>query len=486
MNDRSAQAGLLTSAEFIRFGIKSLIGIALARILIPADLGTYRQLFLIYTTFSTLLLLGIPQSALYFLPKLRHIDSQREFISRTVNLITILSFVFAFCILLFKGIIASAFRNPQLADLLILFAVYPLFMFITQIFSSVLLGMKHPQKVAVFTLFSIGCDLVLILGLALLTRNLSWIVTGVMISALLQWAVARFLLSRWMVKTSFDPEFLRDQFKYSLPVGLSSVIGILSIQLDKFVISGFFSPAQFAVFSVGAMELPFISILNSSVNAVLLPNISGSRESVLEIFRAAVRKNTLIIFPLAVLFFIYARPIITLLYSNVYLESVLYFKVYLIILPLRIATYGIIFMALRETRYIMYNSLIMLSLNLVLNLILVRLLGMIGAALATVVVTWISVAIYLWWIHSRLQLPLNRLFPLKAILRTALVVALSGGCSAILMEIFSKSWLVQILALGAFLLCYLILGKLLNAILPYDIQYLKQLGSKLIDRMKRS
>ncbi|MDD3144384.1 MAG: hypothetical protein PHG32_09405, partial [Candidatus Cloacimonetes bacterium] len=59
--DRSKQAGLLTTVEFIRFGLKSLVGIILARILVPAELGSYRQLFLIYSTFSTLLLLGIPQ-----------------------------------------------------------------------------------------------------------------------------------------------------------------------------------------------------------------------------------------------------------------------------------------------------------------------------------------------------------------------------------------------------------------------------------------
>ena len=73
--DRSKQAGILTTAEFIRFGFKTIIGIALARILLPVELGSYRQLFLIYSTFSTLLLLGIPQSILYFLPKLKHIDS---------------------------------------------------------------------------------------------------------------------------------------------------------------------------------------------------------------------------------------------------------------------------------------------------------------------------------------------------------------------------------------------------------------------------
>ena len=64
MSELSKQAGMLSATEFFRFFVKSLIGIALARLITPAELGSYRQLFLIYSTFSTLLLFGIPQSLL--------------------------------------------------------------------------------------------------------------------------------------------------------------------------------------------------------------------------------------------------------------------------------------------------------------------------------------------------------------------------------------------------------------------------------------
>ena len=78
MSDLPKQAGILSATEFFRLAIKSIIGIALARIITPAELGSYRQLFLIYTTFSTLLLLGIPQSMLYFLPKAENAEKQKH------------------------------------------------------------------------------------------------------------------------------------------------------------------------------------------------------------------------------------------------------------------------------------------------------------------------------------------------------------------------------------------------------------------------
>jgi O-antigen/teichoic acid export membrane protein len=481
--DRSKQAGILTSAEFIRFGFKSLVGIILARILIPAELGSYRQLFLIYQTFSALLLLGIPQSVLYFLPKLRHQDSKNEFISRAVTLVTALAFVFGIAIFLLRGMISNVFHNPQLGSLLVLYAVYPLFMFVTQIYSSVMLGIKQPYKTATFTLFSVVTDFVLILGMALLTKNLYYIVLGLMLSAFLQWCFAEWQLGKYRTRTTFDPDFYRDVFQYSLPLGLSSIIGMLSVQLDKLVISGFFTPAEYAVFSVGAMELPFISILANSVNAILLPSISGNPHQMSDIYRAAVRKNTLIIFPLTALFFIFAKPLITLLYSSTYAASVPYFQVYLLILPLRIATYGILFMALKKTKYVMVNSLITLGLNLVLNIILVRFMGMMGAALATVIVSWLSVCIYMGWIRNKLRLNLGELFPFKAIIKTAVAVLFAGLASLLCFWIIGRDWWAQLLAAAVFSIIFLLVGRVINAILPYDIDYIRLLVNQVKARL---
>lgn len=472
---RSKQAGMLTLAEFVRFGFKSLIGIALARLLLPAELGSYRQLFLIYTTFSTLLLLGIPQSLLFFLPKFKHPDSQAEHISQSVKLVSALAFAFAAAILIFKNFIADKFHNPQLSVRPILFAVYPLFMFITQIYSSVMLGLKQPQKAAGFTLFSVVTDCVFILGTALLTRNLHWIVGGVMFSAFLQWGFAQWQLSAFRVPVSFDPQFYRDQLGYSLPLGLSSIIGMLSIQLDKFVISGFFRPEDFAVFSVGAMELPFISILSNSVNSILLPNISSDRAALAEIYRGAVRKNALLVFPLCLLFFLFAQPLITFLYTGQYAASVPFFQVYLLILPLRIASFGIIFMALDRTRYIMYNAVLVLVSNLILNLVLVRTMGMMGAAVATVIVTWLSVVLYLTWMKLLLKLDLAALLPLRAIARTAAATAVAGLATYGILTWLGLGWLGLAVGLVVFTAVYFAAGLAFKAILPYDIGLAKDL-----------
>ena len=73
-------------------------------------------------------------------------------------------------------------------------------------------GIEATQKTATFTLISVACDFIFILGTALITRNLHYIVLGVMFSALLQWGYAQYNLGRYFTKVTFDPDFYREIF----------------------------------------------------------------------------------------------------------------------------------------------------------------------------------------------------------------------------------------------------------------------------------
>lgn len=487
MPDRTRQAGIISLAEFFRFFIKTLIGILLARILNQEDYGSYRQLFLVYTSFSALLLLGVPQSLLFFLPKAQDETEQKQIITRTLNLISLLAIVFSLSLLGFRVQLALLFNNPQLTNLLLIYAIYPLFLFISQLYSSVMLGLRKAESAAKFTIFAIVCDAVLIMGTALIFRKLEYIVTAVIIAAFLQWVYVHLHLRAYKLGWLFDATGLKQQLSYSLPLGLSSIIGILSIQLDKFVISGFFTPAQFAVFSVGAMELPFIGILTNSVNSVILPAISSQNDPAagIDIYRASIRKNALIIFPLCIFSFIYAKQIITFLYGQSYLEASLYFRIYLLSLFLRIASYGVIFQAFNKTRVILINSILVLVSNLALNLLLVRKLGMKGPALATVLVTYLSVAVYLVLIHNHLNLSLKRMFPFGQLWKT-LLSALISGIAVYYIHLGSKLLLLDLL-IGSIIYfgIFLGLGYLLGAILPYDFHSLRSFAVDGIKRIKK-
>ncbi len=486
MNKLSEQAGLLSLADFLRFFIKTLIGIGLARLLTPADFGSYRQLFLIYSTLSGILMLGFPQSMLYFLPKAADSAEVKRLIGRTVNVISMLALVCALTILLGRDFIARSFNNPELSRLLIIYSLYPIFIFVTQLYSSVLLGLKEPLKSARFTIFAIVCDLVIVLGVALWSRNIVLITGAVVISAFIQWLWAALRLKRYQGDFSAQSfAGFKEQLAYTIPLGLSLLIGIFSVQLDKLMISGFFKPEEFAVFSLGAMELPLIGILINSVNAILLPNLSNlDKNQLSSMYSASVRKNALIIFPLAAVFFIFAIEFMSFIYGSIYMEAAIYFRIYLLILPLRVATYGIIFQALGKTKIVMIDAIIMLGMNAVLNYVMIRSYGMQGAAFATVIVSWLILIVYLIQMRFQLGLKLLQLFPLWRLIKNLVVAVLSAFITLYLVSGIAGDFLRMMFGALLYMSLYFILGYFCKVILPCDIQFALSFITKITKRAK--
>jgi len=484
LSDLSKQAAFLSLADFIRFFLKTVIGIALARLLSPADLGSYRQLFLIYSTLAGVMLLGFPQSMQYFLPRTKSIEEQIRLISRTLCVVSILGIVSAALIYLLRYNIASVFNNPVLAELLPLYSLYPIFMFITQIYSSVMLGLKESRKSAWFLIYGIVCDLILVLAAAIFWNDLSVIVWALLISAVLQWLYALWCL-RDMNRPGQTDLFagFKEQLAYTVPLGLSLLVGILSVQLDKLMISGFFNPESFAIFSLGAMELPLIGIVINSVNSILLPNLSAmDKQTLSSVYSASVRKNAIIVFPLAVVFYLFAAEFITFVYGITYLESAVYFKIYLLLLPLRVATYGIIFQARGRTKLVMYDALLMLGLNALLNYVMIRAWGMQGAAWATVIVSWLILLVYLWQIKYCLAFRISSLFPLKSLFLNLCAAMIPIFAVLHLAPHITVSFWRMILGGSLYAVLYLALALIMKVIKAYDIAFAKDLILGLIKR----
>lgn len=490
MSDLVRKAGILSASDFIRLAVKTLIGIVLARILSQADYGTYRQLFMIYTLLFSIFMIGLPQSIYYFIPKSDPL-TQKRFLRQTLDVFTLLGLVSSIVLFTFRYDIARLFNNQDLSNSLLLYAFYPFFMFVSQLYYTAMISLQQTRNAAKFTLFSVACDTLLTLGIAILTKNLNYIVVGIMLSVFIQWLYARVKISSYTrldEKHRIDISLLKQQLIFSLPLGIASIIGVVTAQLDKLIISTYFTPEQFAVFAVGAAELPFIFIIANSVNSVILPamNKCTTKEQISSLYNGAVRKNALLIFPLFVFCFLFATPIIRFLYSDKYIEAVKYFRIYLFSMPLRIATYGIVFQVCNRTKYIFSISVITLILNIVLSIILIRLIGMKGPALSTTIATFINVSMYIGFIKSKLHFELRSLFPLKALFLTMLAALTTGiVCFFIIFTPLSDIGKL-VLAIVIYSAVYIFIGSKFKAILDYDRKLVLNIINETTHKIKHN
>jgi len=481
------QAGIISAADFLRLFVKTIIGIILARILTQAEYGTYRQLFMIYTLLAAIFMVGLPQSLFYFLPKSDE-ETRKKYIRQTVDIFTVLGLVSGILLLIFRHNLAALFNNQSLNKILIIYAVYPFFMFLSQLYYNIMIGLQEPKKAAGFIIFSLCFDFVLVLGTAFLTRNLSYVIASMVLSVLIQWIYARINLGKYTKGNflSYDKEQLKAQFRFAFPIGIAAIIGVISSQVDKLIISSHYSPELFAIFAVGATELPFIGIITNSVNAVILPEMSKSSDekSISDLYRGTVRKNALILFPIFTFCFVFAPQIINILYSSRYTESVIYFRIYLFTMPLRIATYGLLFQVFNKTKYIFMISTFTLVLNTALSLILINIYGLKGPAISTVIVTYITVSIYLILMKTKLQLKLTGLFKMDALLRILSAAVVSGVLSSPIMLLQINTISKFLIGVVVYFALFIMLGSLFKAILPYDRDMVKSLASDTIAKLR--
>jgi len=96
-----------------------------------------------------------------------------------------------------------------------------------------------------------------------------------------------------------------------------------------------------------------------------------------------------------------------------------------------------------------------------------------GPAIATVIVTYLSTALYLFWMHRDLNMKLTNMFPLLQLGKTFLAALIAGGALAFVLPHIHSMFLRLILGASIFGTAYLAFALVFKAILPYDIQTAK-------------
>jgi O-antigen/teichoic acid export membrane protein len=223
------------------------------------------------------------------------------------------------------------------------------------------------------------------------------------------------------------------QLKFAIPLGLSSIAALVNRDLDKVLVSKFCDPELFAVYINGAMQIPMIGILTGSATAVLLPDMrrmvaAGQYGEALTLWKHAAVKCALILLPLMGFLMVMAPDLMTLMFGARYAQSATVFRIYLLLLPIRIAFFGTIFISSGRSNLILIRSIVMLGLNIVLSICLLKLIGYIGAAVAT------SLLIYIWaipfnffWISKIMRTGYGAIFPYLSILKILTAVILAGS-----------------------------------------------------------
>jgi len=271
---------------------------------------------------------------------------------------------------------------------------------------------------------------------------------------------------------AFDWPLFKAQVANALPFGIGSFAQTAQADLHNFVVSRFFSPASFAVYSVGLFQLPLLGLLTTSFGSALIPEVSqlaaaGDRRGIIPVWFNAVRKLALVIIPACALMFVLRYEIILLLFTSAYEAAVPLFAIYLFSALLPMALTGSPIRAHQEFKFFhlkLYLALLPVTFGAL--YVGIKTAGLLGAVAALVATQTLETAIAVTAVGRRLGFVASDLRHLAPALKSALAAgAASLVAFATKLPLAQTHALIKIVVCGAvFCLIYVFAAYALGAV----------------------
>ncbi|MGO9481877.1 MAG: oligosaccharide flippase family protein [Candidatus Kryptoniota bacterium] len=420
-------AGVVGLSKFVSVLGLLAASVVLTRVLSRTDYGNYEQVWLVYNSFLPLVAYGLSSSIYYFSAR----EDRKKVYSSAALWVTVIGILTGIFLFVFAQTIAALFNSNVLTGYIRIFAVYAAVSSPSLMFESVFVTEK---RVGLLLAGNILVS-VLLAGMvfisAIIFHSLSIVFWSVAIVGAVKSAFLLVYLFKEEKLTSrkLSPA-VKSQLLYAAPIFASSVIGTFSRQVDRYLVTLFFSPDQFAIYAVGAREIPMIAVLTGSASAVLLPMFSelGSKEmhgKFVSTWRNSISKTGLFLLPMMVFLFFAAKDFMVFFFGEKYVASSGVFRIFLLLLPLRLAYYSPALFMLGKQKLYMYSSAVELFLSAGVSYFLMRTYGLEGAAVGKVVVTYFEAAFLIAVLVVLLRTNFKDFFPWINILKILAVSAIS-------------------------------------------------------------
>jgi O-antigen/teichoic acid export membrane protein len=454
------RAAWLTTANSIAFGLSFIAPLLLVRMLSQTEFGVYKQVFQILMSTISALNLQVASTAYYFMPrapekKLQVMINVLAFYGAIGALVAGLFIFYPECALL-------VFKSGDLPAYMPLLGVTILLWLVSSNLEVVPLALGDVRASSVFIVISQLTKSALTVSAALAFHSVRAMIWAAAIQGMLQiffmlvYIRRRFGGSFGRIRDAFDPPLFRAQIGNALPYGLGSFMQTAQGDLHNFMVSRYFPPAGFAVYSAGLFQLPLLGLLTTSFSSALIPEVSklaaaGDQRAIIPIWLNAARKLALVVVPICALMFVLRYEIITLLFTSAYHEAAPLFGIYLFSALLPLTLTGSPIRAHEEFKFFRFKlHLALLPVTFGALYVGIHAAGLIGAVVAVVGLQTLEAAIVLTAVGRRLGFIASDLRHLTPALKTALAAGAAALTAfAVKLPLAQAPTLVRLVLCGA-------------------------------------
>jgi O-antigen/teichoic acid export membrane protein len=434
------QVVVVVAGDAINFIALIATAMILARIIPVEMMGTYRQVMYLAPMAVAMAEFGLSNTIYRYWNALGPGDRHTY-----LKMILIISFGLSFCasaaLALLSGPLSSWYDNPLLKPALLISSLFPLATIPLMQLRPVLVCRGNPLEATLLELtFSllgvIGLIIPLANGASFLVSVATWVIV-----LLFRLLAIPFVLGPDLFVPSkiWDISILLKIWEYEFPIQVGRIPGYVTENFDKVVMSLLFTTQEFAIYSMGAQELPFVGKIGFSVSNVLVPNLvedvkAGRLDQINRRWRLACERTAMATYLIATFSIWYSTPVMQLIFSAKYAESSIPFRVFAALTFLRVIEYASLAKAFGRGDIIMKSSFLSATVLILLAFPLTYLFHGFGMALSFFMGTLAAVAYYLTHYRRWLNVPAAHFFPWPKLLLIGLFSVAGTGAAALFLE----------------------------------------------------
>jgi O-antigen/teichoic acid export membrane protein len=301
----------------------------------------------------------------------------------------------------------------------------------------------------------------LIISAAVIFQRFEEVLVATLIAACMRLGLLAYFIARYCGIRLFplDTEQLRVQLRYALPFGVATLLWSMRKQAEQWIVATMFSSGVFGIFSIATTLLMPFEVLRGMLGNLLLPKMShlhslGRHDELLRLNNQGNVIISAVMFPAIAALFAFSDEVIQLLFTKEYVSGSSVLRIYLVqtVISTEITTLLNVFG--QGSANMRYEASI-LPFAVITSLVGVWYFGLPGAAIGSVLTTFVVYTLFLKRLSKVMSLPIAKLQDWKnlgKILSASAVCAMVVRFSADLLE--PSTPVAAIAGPAAVLVCY--------------------------------
>ena len=329
--------GALVTGQMLSLLLSFGLPLILVRVLSKNDYGLYAQFNVILTFFVSFFSFGFG-SDLYFLYPSAGKSERRILIFQSLMLLLFSGIVACFALLI--PVVKDYFVTDVILNANYLYLQLGVLFSIPEVIMTTLYVLNHDNKLsALFLPVTTFLRVFMILLFYWISPEMSSVFIALFLGIFFKFLCILLYAIRLIRQNDgvklYDYCTLKKQLRYTLPLGVASSTRIFIQQIDKLIIFAFVDPVAYAIYSIAFYGVPGLSQVYLSISHVYVPRMSMAAsqhddEQIVALYHSMVSKTLSYTVPIVFIIFLFSDPIIPFVFSSKYLDSVPYFRFYLL------------------------------------------------------------------------------------------------------------------------------------------------------------